>query len=209
LLDPVVIGDLSGDNAVTANSTSLMSNYLLGKTVAKIPALPNPAIADNLFTSPFGFDPVLSLPASVQANSNGIVNVPVLLDQPRPAGSTGLVEADLTLAYDPAVLSVSAADITLGSIPSQGTGWQLSATVNAVTGQISIQLYSQTPISIDQAGSLVNIAFHAKASAGLMGTTVHLIESKTVLADAQAAMTLSPGLDWTSVLTSDWVQSLV
>jgi len=81
--------------------------------------------------------------------------------------------------------------------------------VNAATGEISIQLYCQTPITTDQSGSLVNIAFHAKASAGLVGTTVQLIESKTVLADAQAAMILSPGLDWTSVLTSDWVQSLL
>jgi hypothetical protein len=149
-----------------------------------------------------------SLPASVQANIKG-VNVPVLLDHPRPAGNTGLVEAELTLRYDSAVLSVSAADITFGSIPSQGTGWQLSATANAATGQISIQLYSQTPITIDQAGSLVNVAFHAKAGAGLVGTMVQLIESKAVLADAQAAMILSAGLDWTSVLTSDWVQSLL
>jgi hypothetical protein len=113
------------------------------------------------------------------------------------------------MAYDPAVQSVSAPDITLGSRPSQGTGWQLSATVNAATGQISIQLYSQTPITIDQAGSVVNIAFHAKASAGLVGTTVQLLDSKTILADAQAAMILSPGLDCTSALTSNWVQSLI
>ena len=72
--------------------------------------------------------------------------MPVLLDEPHPQGSTGLVEAELTLKYDPTVLSVSAADISLGSIPSRGTGWQLSAQVNAATGQITIQLYSQTPI---------------------------------------------------------------
>ena len=64
LLDPAIIGDVSGDNAVTANSTSLMSNYLLALKVAKIPALPNPPIGDNLFTSPFGADPVLSAPAA-------------------------------------------------------------------------------------------------------------------------------------------------
>jgi hypothetical protein len=81
--------------------------------------------------------------------------------------------------------------------------------VNASTGQISIQLYSEAPITTDQAGSLVNIAFHAKASAGLAGTTVQLLDSKTVLADAQAAMILTPGLDWTTVLPSDWVQSLL
>ncbi len=108
LLDPAIIGDVSGDNAVTSNSTSLLSNYLLALPVAKIPALPSPPIADNLFTSPFAADPALSLPASVQANSNGVVNVPVLLDQPRPQGSTGLIEAELTLKFDPAILSVAA-----------------------------------------------------------------------------------------------------
>ena len=206
LLDPAIIGDLSSDNAVTSNSTSLFSNYLLGLPVAKIPALPNPPIADNLFTSPFAADPMLSLPASVQPSTDGVVNVPVLLDQPRPAGSTGLVEANLTLTYDPAVLSVTAGDITLGSIPSQGTGWQLAATVNAGTGQINIQLYSQTPITNDQMGSLVNIAFHIKSDAGLLKTTtVRLVDSQTVLADDQAAMILSPGLDWTAVLTGDWM----
>jgi hypothetical protein len=90
-----------------------------------------------------------------------------------------------------------------------GAGWQLSATVNAATGQITIQLYSQTPITTDQAGSLVNIAFHANAGTGLGSTTVQLLDSKTVLADTQAAMILKPGLDWTSVLTGDWVQSLL
>ncbi len=209
LLDPAIIGDLSGDNAVTSNSTSLVSNYLLALPVAKIPALPNPPIADNLFASPFAADPVLSVPASVQVNRDGVVNVPVLLDQPRPEGSTGLIEAELALTFDPSVLRVSASDITLGSIPSQGSGWQLSAMVNAATGQLTIQLYSETPIASDQAGSLVNIAFHLKSGTTVSGeTTVQLLNSQTVLADSQAAMILGPGLNWTSVLTSEWVQSL-
>ncbi len=105
---------------------------------------------------------------------------------------------------------MSAADITLGSIPSQGTGWQLSAQVNAATGQITIQLYSETPIATDQAGSLVNIAFHITSDTNLSeATTVQLLTSQTVLADSQAAMILVPGLDWTAVLTTDWVQSLI
>ena len=210
LLDPTIIGDLSGDNAVTSNSTSLFSNYLLALPVAKIPALPNPPIADNLFTSPFAADPVLSLPATMQATSEGFVKVPVLLDEPHPKGSTGLVEAELTLKYDPAVLSVSAADITLGSIPSQGTGWQLSAMVTAAAGQIAIQLYSATPIASDEAGSLVIIAFHVKSDTNLSeATTLQLLRCQTVLADSQAAMILGPGFDWTAVLTTGWMQALI
>ena len=82
--------------------------------------------------------------------------------------------------------------------------------VNAATGQITIQLYSQTPITTDQAGSLVNIAFHLKSRRNpRQATTVQLVDSKTVLADAQAAMILSPGLDWTAVSwPSDWKNSL-
>ncbi len=209
LLDPAIIGDLSDDNAVTSNSTSLFSNYLLALPVAKIPALPNPPIADNLFTSPFAADPALSLPAAVKTNTVGVVNVPVRLDEPHPQGSTGLVEAELTLKYDPTVLSVSGADITLGTIPSQATGWQLLAIVNATTGQITIQLYSQTPIASDEAGSLVSIAFHVNAGANLSeATTVQLVSGQSVLADSQAAMVLKPGLDWTAVLMGDWLQSL-
>ncbi len=207
LLDPAIVGDVSDDNAVTSNDTSLFSNYLLALPVAKIPPLPNPPIADNLFASPFAADPALSLPATVQASAGGVVNVPVLLDDAHPAGSTGLVEAELTLRYDPAVLSVSAADIALGTLPSQGTGWQLAAQVDASTGQITIQLYSQTPLTSDQAGSLVNIAFHLKSGQSEVDhTTVGLVESQTVLADQQGAMILSLESNWTAVLKTGGVR---
>ncbi len=204
LLDPAIVGDLSDDNAVTSNSTSLLSNYLLALPVVKIPPLPNPAIGDNLFMSPSAADPTLSLPATVSAANNGVVNIPVLLDQPRPRGSTGMVEAELKLSYDPTVLSVTAADISLGTIPSAGIGWQLTSVVNPTAGQITIQLFSQTPVNMDQAGSLVNIAFHLKTKENLPSmTTVQLVDSQTVLADLQGALVLSPGLDWTKVLTND------
>ncbi len=199
LLDPAIIGDVSGDNAVTSNSTSLMSNYLLALPVAKIPPLPNPPIAEGLFASPFGADPILSLPGAAQFTS-GIVNVPVLLDQPHPKGSTGLVEAELALSYDSTALNLSASDISLGSIPTQGSGWQLTSTVDAATGQITIQLYSANPITSNGAGSLVNIAFHEKSGAAAAATTtVQLLSSMTVLADAQAAMILTPGISQLSL----------
>jgi hypothetical protein len=76
LLDPAILGDLSGDNAVTANSTSLFSNYLLALPVAKIPALPNPPIADSLFTSgnaPAAPAPLFAAAAS-QSPTSGLVN---------------------------------------------------------------------------------------------------------------------------------------
>ncbi len=74
-------------------------------------------------------------------------------------------EAVLALQYDPTVLSVSAADITLGTIPSHGAGWQLRAVVDQATGVIGIELFSETPVSVNDAGSLVNIAFQKNADA--------------------------------------------
>ena len=61
-----------------------------------------------------------------------------------------------------------------------------------------------------RAGSLVNIAFHLKAGVhGSYSAALQLVESKTVLADAQAAMVLSPGLDWTTVLADGWRKSWI
>ena len=55
----------------------------------------------------------------------------------------------------------------------------------------------------------MNVVFHVNSDTSLSeATTVQLLKSQTVLADSQAAMILSPGLDWTSVLTGDWLQTL-
>jgi hypothetical protein len=125
------------------------------------------------------------------------------LDQPHPKGSTGVTEAVLALTYDPTAFSVSPADITLGLIPSLGTGWQLSAAIDAATGRIAITLYSTTPISADQPGSLVQIAFHSLTGAARPASTVQLVNSVeingqeyvTQLDDAQGRLVLSPGAD--------------
>ena len=130
-----------------------------------------------------------------------------MIDHPDPEGSTGLTSATLALTYDPALVSVSPSDITLGSIPSQGTGWQLSAVVDQTTGQIGIQIYSLTPITVNQAGSLVNIAFTAigerRGVSPPVLPSVQLVDTVTPngqwfgtgVADTQGAMILSPGVD--------------
>ncbi len=122
----------------------------------------------NSIHSPNAADPTLSLVIAepTPADSPSVVDLAVMIDHPHPDGSTGLTEATLALTYDPAMLTVSPADITLGSLPSQGTGWQLSSVVDQATGQIGIQLYSATPISTTQAGSLVNITFHVQPVRG-------------------------------------------
>jgi hypothetical protein len=125
-----------------------------------------------------------------------------------------MTEAILALKYDPSVFSVSTADITLGSIPDLGVGWQLNSVIDQRAGQIAITLYSTTPINAADAGSLVNIAFHIKpaVSAGRHAglslrfanvPAVQLVSSVTVngeqfvtqVDDAQGQFVLSPGID--------------
>src|SRR6185369_7499939 len=52
----------------------------------------------------------------------------------------GLMEAVLALKYDPKVFTVSASDVHLGSLPASGSGWKLSAVVNAQAGASGINL---------------------------------------------------------------------
>ena len=133
----------------------------------------------------------------------------VLLDNPHPQGSTGMIEAALALTYDPTVLSVSPRDITLGSIPALGTGWQLGSVVDAA-GNIGITLYSTTAITAAQAGSLVNITFHVLPGMSVPATAVQLVSSvmangqqfSTQVDDAQGQLVLSPGLDRLAIETA-------
>ena len=135
--------------------------------------------------------------------ASGIVTVPVLLDHPRPEDSTGMTEAILGLTYDPKVLNVSSADITLGSIPGLGSGWRLVSVIDQVTGQIAIDLFSTTAITATHAGSLVNITFHVAPGASAAGTAVQLVSSvapngqwfSTEVADGDGQYVLSPGMD--------------
>jgi hypothetical protein len=191
LIDPAVIGDIAGDASIDATAVSD-----LAALTSNLPTAPIPAIPVSLTITPGGPDPTLNL-----AGGNGIVSV--MLDDPHPAGSTGMEEAVLALTYDPKVVTVSSSDITLGSIPGLGSGWHLVSVVDQATGQIGIDVYSTTPISGAQAGSLVNIAFHVLPGAAVPATAVQLVNSvapkgryfSTEVADDQGQYVLSPGMD--------------
>jgi hypothetical protein len=126
----------------------------------------------------------------------------VNIDDAHPAGSTGLIKAQLALTYDPSQFTVSAADIHLGGVPALGRGWSLSVIVDQTTGQIAITLTSSTPIAQPSGGSLVTIDVHPKDAAVAGAAPVQLVSSvapfgqdfDTYLADAQGSFTLTPAL---------------
>ena len=149
-LDPAIIGDISGGGTVNSTDVTLMNRIVAGIAVAQTPLIP-----DGLTIAPAGPDPLLSLPSSPLAVSGGTVVVPVDIDTARPTGSSGMMEAVLALRYDTSAFSVSAADVQLGSVPSAGSDWQLSAVVDPLTGEIGIDLFSGTPIAFASGGSLI------------------------------------------------------
>ncbi len=208
LTDPVVVGDAANDLTVDAGDVAAINLFELHQNPAQIPTPPtqllttDPNYIDpNTLISPNAADPTLSL-VTRGLTTLGSPVVSVMIDDPHPAGSTGMTEASLALTYDPAVFNVSAADISLGKIPSGGDGWQLESVVDAATGQIGIEIYSLTPITAGQAGSLVNIAFHSEVGASNVAlSSVQLVNAvspggisfATIVADSQGGLILSPG----------------
>jgi hypothetical protein len=195
VLDPLIVGDLNGDGRIRAADATLLNLYLNGGAVSQIPTYPG-APSNN----PAGPDPALSIPADLPVSAGGVIRVPVLIDDPRPEDSSGLTQALLALTYDPALLSVSAPDIHLGTVPASGIGWAVQSRIDSASGQMGIVLFSGTPISTSDGGSLVTIDFHVQPGA-LAAPAVQLVatvnpgghgEIHTALDDVQGPLTLHP-----------------
>ena len=152
-LDPVIVGDVSNAGAVNLTDAAVMNQEIGGTAKTAIPYAPQ-----GLSVTPTGPDPALSVPAVQQAPIGETVVVPVNIDTGRPTQSRGMTDAVLALTYDPKVFSVISSDVSIGTLPEEGTGWQMQVSVNQRTGQIGIELYSNTPIQSMAGGSLVTIA---------------------------------------------------
>jgi Domain of unknown function (DUF4465) len=208
-LDPAIVGDVAGDFSVDAGDVSTIDSYVAQLRPLQIPQTPTQLpdtdlnyVNPNSIHSPNAADPTLSL-VTRGLTALGSQVVSVMIDHSDPEGSTGLTSATLALTYDPTMLSVAPADITLGSIPGQGAGWQLLAVVDPTKGQIGIQLYSQTPLTVNQAGSLVHIAFQILPGATAPTTAVQLVNTVTPnsqwfglgLTDTQGSLILGAGTE--------------
>lgn len=195
MVDPAVLSDINRNGRVDSGDASILLQLAAGNPTAFVPPIPFSAPP----ILPTGPDPQLSIPTALSASAGEIVTVPVSIDDPMPAGSTGLTQAVLALTYDPSVFSVSSADIHLGSVPLSGSGWVISSLINPITGQIAIILYSTTPIQSSNSGSLVTIDFHVRADVTPGVTPISLVPEvnptgaqifRTVLEDAQGLLIL-------------------
>ena len=118
-LDPALVGDVAGDFSVDAGDVSLVDAFIVQLAPAQIPAPPGLAG----ITSPTAPDPTLSLVpvTSAPAGPSDVVFA-VQIDHPRPAGSSGITEAVLALAYDPHVLTIAPGGYRVGASPESGGG---------------------------------------------------------------------------------------
>jgi hypothetical protein len=200
LVDPVIVADTDGSGFVPADAA-----LQVNEAGVSMPAnnLPNPPVPAGVVFQPIpnNVDPSLSIPAELHVNADGTVTVPVNIDDAHPAGSTGLIEAHLALAYDPHVFMVSAADVHLGSVLAAGSAWTVQPTISPLTGQIAIALSSTTPISSSLGGSLVIIDFHQISTDASGAAPIALVASinptgqqvvTTELEDAQGTFTRQP-----------------
>jgi hypothetical protein len=131
----------------------------------------------------------LSIPTNLSANVNGVITVPVNIDNPNPPGSGGLTGAALAIDFDSSVFTVSATDVQLGSLTST---WTLSPpNVNNTTnpGQIAIDLFSATPLTGTVGGSLVLITFHVNATAATGPSSIFINQSNNPLGPPNPAVT--------------------
>ncbi len=193
-LDPTILGDINGTGEVTSTDVTLMNRVVAGITVPQAQTIPN-----GLSIPPAGPDPLLSLPDDPLAVPGATLTVPINIDTARPEGSTGMMEASLALRYDSRVFTVTPADVQLGSLPGGSSGWQLTAAVNPVTGEIGIELFSNTPIATTAAGSLVTIALHVRDTAPTGPAFIELVSQvdptgsrlfRTQVEDVQGAFVL-------------------
>ncbi len=189
MADPIIIGGLDNSGVMDSTNVTILNSVLAGTPRTQVPTIPA-----GVFITADGPDPALSVPAPLTAPPGATVMVPIDIDTARPVGSMGATEAILALRDNPRLFTVSAADVQLGSLTS---GWQLTAVVNAQTGEIGIDLFSSTPIQTTAGGSLVTIAVGGNAGSSLTPFTLvnqvdptgHRVFTTTV-ADGQGAFVL-------------------
>jgi hypothetical protein len=127
LVNPVIIGDLNNNGNADAPDVTLMNSYISGTPRSQIPTMPAPTPI-----TPTGASIHLSIPSNLTVTAGGTVVVPVNIDDPDPLGSGGLAGITLAIDYDPNVFTVSAPDVTVGTVTA---AWQIPVVNVGMTGR--------------------------------------------------------------------------
>ncbi len=160
LVDPTIIGDVGSYGDVNSTDVAQINGYLSG--IRGLPEVPS---------TPAGH-PTLSIPDNLSPNSAGIVSVPVNVN----TLPTGLSAANFVLNYDSSLFTVSATDVSKGSVIGSTSGWAVTANVS-VPGQVIIGMSSSSSSSIitsTSGGSLVTVNLHLRSGVSLTTSQLDL-----------------------------------
>jgi autotransporter-associated beta strand protein len=184
LVDPVVVADTDGSGFIPADAGLEVNEVGVGFPANTVPPPPSPV---NVVPVSNNVDPTLRLTSTPTAN--GGVSVSIEIDDAHPAGSTGLIRGMLALSYDPHQFAVLAADVRAGSLLVGS--WTVQPIIDQASGQIVICLSSDTPIAINQAGSLVTIDFQQVTGGIADPSSIALVASETELQDEVGTFALT------------------
>ena len=167
LVDPLIVGDASGDQQLTGLDALTMARQSVGITQSVIPETPVMHPQQTL-----GPDPMMSISADLTANPQATVKVPVNLTHPN-----GLDAVELAISYDPSRLDViSTADVMRGSLTE--TFDNFTVNLDRAAGIIRISGYrSAGPLSGLAEGSVAVISFHVRANAPAGPAIINLMQN--------------------------------
>ena len=87
----------------------------------------------------------LSIPTTLTGTPGSTVVVPVMIDNPHPPSTTGLIGASLAINYDPTLFTVSNSDVQLGTVTSANAVQTITFGGSATGGTFTLSLISGSP----------------------------------------------------------------
>ena len=168
LLDPQIIGDLTGLSGISALDTSLSMQLAVAIFVADVPAVPSPGISLT-FGGP---DPKLNIPMTLTATAGDSLDIPVLLDSIVDLTGNGLRSAELVVYYDAKLLDIH--DVVLGKLVAGRSDWFVAARIDAAAGRIFISVAGQTPLEGKFVGELLQLRATVKTGVPAGATALNI-----------------------------------
>ena len=148
--DQQVSGDVSGDGTISSYDSALIMQYVLG-WISSFPV-------ENGGSSSLGIgimasDVEVSIPGDFTGQPGDNIDIPIDVSNPATLGIVGI---DITLTYDPDILTA------IEAVTEGASGWAKIA-YNVTDGQIIIAMAN--PSELANAGTFVNVKFSISGTA--------------------------------------------
>ena len=166
LLDPFIVGDITGNNAISSTDASYSLQLGAGLPVPLVPNLP--AVGS---IAPGGPDPQLSIPRNLVVAAGGSLQIPVMIDSIVDLTGNGLRAADLILYYDPKVLTVNA--VSPGSVTAN-SNWIAATNIEPLAGRVIVSLAGALSLEGKFSGELLSLDATINADAPAGATAINL-----------------------------------